>query len=74
MTAAPTEVAEERSPAEPARRRLPVAAELLLAALGSVVAAVAMTWPVLRHPRSTVPGDVGDPLLQAWQVAWAGTR
>lgn len=46
--------------------------EVALAALGSVVLATVMTWPTLRHPRSTVPGDIGDPLLQAWQLAWGG--
>ncbi len=29
-----------------------------------------MKWPVLRHLRSAVPEDLGDPLLQVWQLAW----
>lgn len=40
--------------------------------LGGLALAVVLTWPTLRHPASTIPGDVGDPTLQAWQVAWAG--
>lgn len=46
--------------------------EWTLAALGGLLLAVVLTWPTLRHPTSTVPGDLGDPTLQAWQIAWAG--
>lgn len=45
------------------------------AAVATVVAfAVAViTLPsALLHPATTVPGDLGDPLLQAWEVAWVG--
>jgi hypothetical protein len=31
-----------------------------------------MTWPTMRHPTRTIPQDLGDPLLQAWQLAWSG--
>ncbi|WP_374249726.1 hypothetical protein [Micromonospora sp. R77] len=48
------------------------AVEPALAILAGLLLAVALTWPTLRHPGSTVPGDLGDPTLQAWQVAWAG--
>ena len=34
--------------------------------------AVLLTWPTMRHPATTIPGDLGDPTLQAWQVAWSG--
>lgn len=46
--------------------------EWTLAILGGLVVAVVLTWPTLLHPASTIPGDLGDPLLQAWQVAWGG--
>ncbi|MEA2423416.1 MAG: hypothetical protein QOF55_2515, partial [Thermoleophilaceae bacterium] len=46
--------------------------EPLLAALGSVVAALAMHWPLPLHLGRDVPRDLGDPLPQAWQVAWDG--
>jgi hypothetical protein len=46
--------------------------ELLLLALGSVALAVVMTWPLVLHLGDTVPRDLGDPLPQAWQVAWDG--
>ncbi|MGC3863021.1 hypothetical protein ACPSM1_22845 [Micromonospora chersina] len=42
------------------------------AIVGGLLLAVALTWPTMRHPASTVPGDLGDPTLQAWQMAWAG--
>lgn len=46
--------------------------EWTLAAIGSVLLAVVMTWPALEHPASTIPQDIWDPTLQAWQMAWAG--
>lgn len=65
------------SPATPASHRPPVArvwvrspwlldlaALLLLAGI-----AVALLWPLPRHPASTLP-DLGDPLDSAWRLAW----
>jgi hypothetical protein len=46
--------------------------ETWLAALGGVVLAIAMTWPLVFHLGSDIGKDLGDPLLQAWQVAWIG--
>jgi hypothetical protein len=46
--------------------------EWTIAALAALLLAVAMSWPTLRHPTETIPQDVWDPTLQAWQVAWAG--
>ncbi|MGC4789891.1 hypothetical protein ACLQ22_18905 [Micromonospora sp. DT178] len=46
--------------------------EWTLAVLGGLLLAVVLTWPTMRHPASTIPGDIGDPTLQAWQMAWAG--
>jgi len=37
-----------------------------------VVLAVVMHWPLLLHIGSDVPKDLGDPLPQAWQIAWDG--
>jgi MFS family permease len=31
-----------------------------------------MTWPTLRYPLHTIPQDIWDPTLQAWQMAWSG--
>ncbi|WP_332367377.1 hypothetical protein [Micromonospora sp. WMMC241] len=53
------------------RRRRP-RLEWILATLASLLLAVGLTWPTLRHPATTIPGDLGDPTLQAWQVAWSG--
>lgn len=55
-------------PPGPARVRLEWAAWLTI---GSVVAVV-MTWPLVRHLRTGVPQDLGDPLGQAWFLAWGG--
>ncbi|MCX4472630.1 hypothetical protein OOK41_20355 [Micromonospora sp. NBC_01655] len=46
--------------------------EWTLAVLAGLLLAVVLTWPTLRHPWTTIPGDLGDPTLQAWQVAWSG--
>mgnify|MGYP000094198635 CR=1 FL=1 len=52
----------------PARRPY----EWLLWLLGGTVLAVLMTWPLVRSLRTAVPQDTGDPLGQAWFVAWGG--
>ena len=31
-----------------------------------------MHWPLVLHLGSDVPKDLGDPLVQSWQVAWDG--
>ncbi len=46
--------------------------EWTLAALGALVLAVIMTWPCALHPATTIPSDIWDPTLQAWEMAWAG--
>jgi len=53
-------------------RRNSAAREAWLALPGWTLVAVVLTWPTLAHPASTVPADLGDPLLQAWQLAWGG--
>jgi hypothetical protein len=49
-----------------------LAHEWTVASVGALLLAVVMTWPTLRHPTNTIPQDIGDPTLQAWQIAWAG--
>ncbi len=46
--------------------------ELLLAAAGALLLALVMHWPLPLHLSSVVERDIGDPLVQAWQVAWGG--
>src|SRR3954451_21806984 len=46
--------------------------EIVLAALAAVGLALAMHWPLPLHIGRDVPRDLGDPLPQAWQVAWDG--
>ena len=57
-------------PAVAPRRRL--APELAVAAVAGLLLAAFFTWPAVLHPASTIPGDLGDPLYQAWQLAWGG--
>ena len=44
--------------------------EATLAVLGGIALSFVMRWSVLRHLRTGVPKDLGDPLLQVWQLAW----
>ncbi|WP_438870653.1 hypothetical protein [Paractinoplanes bogorensis] len=53
-------------------KRLWARREWFLVVLGGLALAAALTWPTLRDPRHTVPGDIGDPALFAWQISWLG--
>jgi hypothetical protein len=44
----------------------------LVLAIGAIGLAVAMFWPLVLHLGSELPKDLGDPLAQAWQLAWGG--
>jgi hypothetical protein len=46
--------------------------EVIVAAIGSSLLAIVMTWPLLLHLGAIVPRDIGDPLAEAWQPAWGG--
>ncbi|MBO0870562.1 MAG: hypothetical protein J2P15_18560, partial [Micromonosporaceae bacterium] len=46
--------------------------EWTLATFGALALAVVMTWPSALHPSTTIPADIWDPTLQAWQLAWSG--
>jgi hypothetical protein len=46
--------------------------ELLLAAAGACLLAVVMHWPLVLNLGDDIPKDLGDPLVQSWQVAWDG--
>jgi hypothetical protein len=48
------------------------ARELIVVALGAIVVSVVMNWPLVLNLGEDVPKDLGDPLVQAWQVAWGG--
>ena len=43
---------------------------VLAAAAVYVLLTAALTWPLVLHPRSLVPNDLGDPLLNTWILAW----
>ena len=46
--------------------------ELLLLVAGAVPVAVVMNWPLVLHLKTDIPKDIGDPLVQSWEVAWDG--
>ena len=46
--------------------------EVATATLAGVLIAAAMHWPIPIRIGTEIPSDLGDPLLQAWQVAWGG--
>jgi len=43
-----------------------------VAAVGGVLLAVLMTWPLAARLGSHIAHDLVDPLFQTWQVAWVG--
>jgi hypothetical protein len=49
-----------------------LAHEWTVVSLAAIALAVVMTWPCAWHPASTIPSDIWDPTLQAWQLAWSG--
>jgi hypothetical protein len=46
--------------------------EIVLVVLGGCLLALAMHWPLPLHLSRDVPKDLGDPLAEAWQLAWDG--
>jgi hypothetical protein len=46
--------------------------ELVSCCLLAVVLALALHWPLPLHLGRDIAQDLGDPLVQAWQVAWDG--
>jgi hypothetical protein len=46
--------------------------ELLLLVAGACLLSVVMHWPLVLNLGGDVPKDLGDPLVQAWQVTWDG--
>ena len=53
-------------------RTAPTRRELAGCAALAVALAVALHWPLALHLGDRIAQDVGDPLVQAWQVAWDG--
>jgi len=43
---------------------------VVAAAAAYVLLTAALTWPLVLHPGSLVPNDLGDPLLNTWILAW----
>jgi hypothetical protein len=43
---------------------------VLVATLAYAALAVALTWPLARGIARDLPGDLGDPLLNTWILAW----
>jgi len=46
--------------------------ELIFVALAGALVSVIQFWPLILNLGSEIPLDLGDPLPQAWQVAWDG--
>lgn len=70
QVAAPEQAAPTGRRQHGVTRRDKAVKEPLSVALTGLVLAVAFYWPIVRAPRSTVFYDLGDPLLQAWELAW----
>ncbi|MGH2976532.1 MAG: hypothetical protein ACRDLL_16955, partial [Solirubrobacterales bacterium] len=48
------------------------ARELGALVAGACLLSVAMSWPLVLHLGQDIPKDLGDPLAEAWQLAWGG--
>jgi hypothetical protein len=57
---------------KPAEETRVGAREVALVALGAIAFAIVMNWPLILNLGETIPLDLGDPMPQAWQVAWGG--
>lgn len=38
--------------------------------LAGFALSLAFNWEIVRHPRTVILSGIGDPLLQAWELAW----
>ncbi|MBJ7458063.1 MAG: hypothetical protein JHD02_02630 [Thermoleophilaceae bacterium] len=52
-------------------RKIP-AREIALVCAGAVLLAIVVHWPLPLKLADVFPRDLGDPIVQAWQVAWGG--
>ena len=52
-------------------RKIP-AREIALVCIGAVLLAIVVHWPLPLRLADVFPRDLGDPIVQAWQVAWGG--
>ena len=43
---------------------------VVLASIVYLLLTIALTWPLVVHPGSLVPNDLGDPLLNTWILDW----
>src|SRR5690349_12154337 len=46
--------------------------EIAALILGACLVSVVMHWPLVLHLGRDIPKDLGDPLAQAYQMAWDG--
>jgi hypothetical protein len=56
----------------PVARREITTRELLLLAVAACLGSIVMNWPLVLNLGEDIPKDLGDPLVQSWQVAWGG--
>jgi hypothetical protein len=48
--------------------------DIAIVAAGFAALALVMTWPLAAHATRALPGDLGDPLLNAWILGWDAQR
>ena len=51
-----------------------IGAEAALVLLGFTLLAVAATFPLIRVIATHLPGDLGDPVMNTWLLAWDASR
>ncbi|MGE0703889.1 MAG: discoidin domain-containing protein [Vicinamibacterales bacterium] len=52
----------------------PVLLEALTVVAGFTLLAIVLTYPLILHIGTALPSDLGDPLLNAWILAWGADR
>src|SRR4029077_11842436 len=72
LDAPPHAAVSERSSGNAACSPSELYRESLLPTLAVIGHAIVMTWPLVLHLGTEIGKDLGDPLLETWQVAWIG--
>jgi hypothetical protein len=52
----------------------PRAVEIVAVTIGLTAATLVMLWPVVSNATHAIPGELRDPLLNAWILAWDADR
>src|SRR5947207_10477325 len=69
-----TEMRERPGPTGIVLRPSSIGVEAALVLIGFTTLAVAATFPLVRTIGTHLPGDLGDPVMNTWLLAWDASR